>query len=425
MQPIEVRGGVGGIVAYATDLRAAARQIATLADDVGGVAVSVHAVLLNPALALSAGLDPLGAGDAGAALLAAADGPGGVTALAVRATALSAALEVAATQYEAVDALHRLAAPFVDLAEALPIATAVALRSGPLAGLQDLVARDPRLADVAATTLAVASTGRNAPEAAAALARAFPDGHAVVAPLGPDPGADAAGPPRSLRDLLAGLARRSDGRPGEVDVRVLSSGESGPRRVVVDIPGTRSWSLAAHNPDVTSIATNLRAVSGEPTSYERGVADAMHRAGVRAGDDVLLVGHSEGGMIAVNAATRFTASGEFHIGNVITAGAPLGAIAARAPAAIQILALENASDVVPHVDGRDNPDRANVTTVTLHRDHLDVADDHDLTASYVPGAADVLASGDPSVRASLAGLGCFLSATEVRTERFLITRVYT
>jgi pimeloyl-ACP methyl ester carboxylesterase len=150
----------------------------------------------------------------------------------------------------------------------------------------------------------------------------------------------------------------------------------------------------------------------------------MCRAGVRPDDDVVLVGHSEGGMVAVNAATHFAGSGEFHVGHVITAGAPAGLLMDRVPATVQVLALENAGDVVTHLDGRPNPDRANVTTVTLHRDRGDVGRNHDLADSYLLGADDVVASPDPSVQAYLRGLAPFFGAGTVHTERYLITRVY-
>jgi hypothetical protein len=79
---------------------------------------------------------------------------------------------------------------------------------------------------------------------------------------------------------------------------------------------------------------------------------------------------------------------------------------------------------VPHLDGAVNPDRVNVTTATTRHDHGDISANHDLNASYVPGAADVDASDDPSVQAYLAGLAGFLSAEHVQTHAYVITRSY-
>jgi len=430
VNPIEVDGGPGGITAHLEDLRMAAGQIAQVADDVGHLATELHAVLLHPALLISAALDPIGAGEVSAAIFRATDGPGGVTALALRGASLALALRASAARYEAVDDLTRLAGPIPELIRRFPMTaaetTGVVTVSGAGAALQHLVTRDPQLVDVAVSTLAALLTARATSAAAAELARRFPDGHAAVAKLGADVAGDALGPPRSLRDLLSGVDRRRAGQAGEIDVRLLTRpGQPGaPRHVVVDIPGTKSWSLAAHNSDVTSIATNLRSLAGERTAYEEGIALAMRRAGVRPDDDVVLLGHSEGGMVAVNAATRFTQTGEFHVDRVITAGAPISATVDRIPRPVQVLALENAGDVVPHLDGQPNPDRPNVTTVTLHHDHGDIGRNHDLTDSYIPGATDVAASSDPSVRAYLGGLMPFLSATTIRTQRFLISRTY-
>jgi pimeloyl-ACP methyl ester carboxylesterase len=430
MGPIEVAGGPGGIMAHLADLRIAARQVAQLADEVGQLAVQLHSVLLNPAVLVCGGFDPIGAAEVSSAVFRAADGPGGASALALRGATLAVALRMAAARYEAVDQLTLLAGPLPGLIREFPEAvaesTGIAAASGAGAAIEHLVTRDPHLADVAVCTLAALLTARSTPAAAVLLARDFPDGHAAVADLGDDRASEALRPPRSLRDLLSRVDQLASGQPGEIDVRMLTrpAQPGGPRQVVVDLPGTRSWSLASHNADVTSIATNLRSLAGERTAYEEGVGIAMHRAGIRPDDDVVLVGHSEGGMVAVNAATRFATTREFHVSRVIAAGAPISALVDRVPESVNVLALENAGDVVPHLDGQPNPDRANVTTATVHRDYGDIAHNHDLTDSYLPGADDVAASSDPSVAAYLDGLAPFLSATAARTRRFLITRVY-
>ena len=60
VNPIEVDGGPGGITAHLEDLQMAARQIAQVADDVGHLAMELHAVLLHPAWLISAGLGESG-----------------------------------------------------------------------------------------------------------------------------------------------------------------------------------------------------------------------------------------------------------------------------------------------------------------------------------------------------------------------------
>jgi hypothetical protein len=91
---------------------------------------------------------------------------------------------------------------------------------------------------------------------------------------------------------------------------------------------------------------------------------------------------------------------------------------------VQVLALENQRDVVPHLDGRANPDRPNVTTV--HIDHGDGSegDDHSIPDAYLPGAVDAGASGNASIRDFLAGAHGYFSASAVTTHTYVITRAY-
>ncbi len=159
-----------------------------------------------------------------------------------------------------------------------------------------------------------------------------------------------------------------------------------------------------------------------PTTYEAGVVEAMRQAGVRPDDDVVLLGHSEGGMVALN--TAIHGAGGFRVTSVITAGAPVGLATDRVPPGVQVLALENDGDLVPHLDGGRNADRPEVTTVRVAHDSGTVLGNHDLRRSYVPGAADVDASDDPSVRAFLTGMDGVFDADSAETQRFLIARRY-
>jgi len=424
-RPISVRGGTNGVVAHYDDMAAAARLFARAAGDTAAASVALHGYLIDPDVLVSAPLDPVGAARFEATLMAALDGPGGLTWLAARCAATDVGLRAAAATYLGADRLDERLEPELDGVARAPKAAldaAVRLSRGePGGALQTLITDDPQLA---ALGIGVAGGVLGAGSVAAGarlVGSPFADGMPRVTDLGGDHGL---GAPRSLEDLLAGLARRDEGRPGEIDVHFLDSGSAHTRKVVVDIPGTKDWSLALHSGDVTSIATNLHALRGAVTTYERGVLEAMRRAGVGPDDDVLMVGHSEGGMVAVNAARRAAASGEFRVRHVVTAGAPLGLIAGNVPAGVNVLALENDGDVVPHLDGAENPDRLNVTTVTAHRGHGDVIANHSLDEAYLAAARDLDASDDPSVRDYLRGLAGFLTASTVRTHTYQITRTY-
>jgi hypothetical protein len=328
-------------------------------------------------------------------------------------------LRAAATAYSGVDwldtHLHDRVVGILKINPAVVEAGMTLARTGSLdAAAQAALAADPEAADVLVTVAGSAT-------ALGLLAPLLPDGHGVARGTGLDASGVAGRPPRRLTDLLADLAQRNaDVRHGEIDVRILTMPD-GSRRVIVDITGTKSWTLLPTS-DVTSLTTDTRAVNGLPTAYEEGVRAAMQQAGVRPEDEVMLVGHSEGGLVAVNTARGAVESGEFNVTHVVTAGAPLGRIAGSLPSSVQLLALENERDVVPHADGTENPDRVNVTTATADHGDGTLVGDHDIRGAYLAVAADVQASRNRSVRDFLAGVAGYFNARSVRTHTFQITR---
>ena len=197
----------------------------------------------------------------------------------------------------------------------------------------------------------------------------------------------------------------------------------GRRRAIVDIPGTKSWDAGASS-DVTSMSTNARAIVGARSTYERGILRAMADSGIRPDEEVMLVGHSEGGAVAVTAARDAVRSKRFAVTHVVTAGAPIGRTVGELPESVRVLALENRADVVPNLDGAGNPSRPNVTTATFEVDHDDIVQNHALRESYAVGAAQCDASDDPSVRAFVDSADGFLSGTSEATHDYLITREY-
>jgi hypothetical protein len=269
--------------------------------------------------------------------------------------------------------------------------------------------------------------------AAALLAGSFPaDGPVRVRPHpvtgDPDPVTGAPSlvdpvAPAGVHDLVANLrqvAALSDAADsdhnGTVAVQTITT-EAG-RRHVVYLPGTddlttRPWS---QDDDLRDGHTNLEAVSGIPTSYAEGVREAMRQAGVAPGEPVLLVGHSQGGMVAGEVARH---PGDFAVTDVVTAGAPIGG---QPPPEVRVLSLENTGDVVPLVDGAPNGQDAHHVTVRFDGRQGTVLGDHDYPA-YELGARAVDASADPSVRDAVDGLSGFLGADDPGEVRvFRLTR---
>ena len=137
-------------------------------------------------------------------------------------------------------------------------------------------------------------------------------------------------------------------------------------------------------------------MAGDSTVYMRGIEAAMAQARIPPGAPVMLVGHSLGGMTAAALAADPTFRRRFNVTQVVTAGAPIGRFAV--PAGVQVLAVENRNDLIPALDGADNPDRANVTTMTFSDNKGTMGENHSLRDAYAAAAAD-LPAGDPSYAA--------------------------
>jgi pimeloyl-ACP methyl ester carboxylesterase len=149
---------------------------------------------------------------------------------------------------------------------------------------------------------------------------------------------------------------------------------------VVYIPGTQRWApKTGTNPfDLTS---NLSAISKTGSAgSERAVALAMTQAGIGPDSKVLLVGHSQGGMVAANISTRFAGS------KVLTFGSPLGQLTGKLAA--PTLSVEHERDPVPKLDSRPNALAANWVTVRQEFAGADPIAQHEM-AGYLATARDI------------------------------------
>ena len=163
-------------------------------------------------------------------------------------------------------------------------------------------------------------------------------------------------------------------------------------------------------------------MAGLDTSYEQGIMRALTAAGVGPNTDVMLVGHSEGGIVAINTARDAVRSGRFRVTHVVTAGAPIGKVSEPLPRSVQVLALENDDDVVPATDSAANPEGPNITTVHTSEEHDSIGSNHSLDETYVPEAQAADVSDNVSIDAFLVGAAKFLTGVTARTHAYQITR---
>ncbi|MBC7372890.1 MAG: hypothetical protein H7323_02730, partial [Frankiales bacterium] len=151
-------------------------------------------------------------------------------------------------------------------------------------------------------------------------------------------------------------------------VRVIEVEADGVRRWVVQIPGTQQWEL--DSVDGSDAVTNLELMADGDAEILRAVIAAMRASGIGPDEQVLLQGHSQGGIVAAALASLPEFRAEFSVGGVFAGGSPIARF--EIPADIPVLALEHEQDPVPRSEGRDNPDLPHLTTV--HRDLTQILD---------------------------------------------------
>ena len=432
---VEVVGGAGGLEVECDDLSAAARVLQSAALDAVDTALDARRVVTDAGLLSSALLDPGGFARVEAAVLAAVAGPHGLLSAAGRLEARSMSLRAAVLRYIAADRLDDGARELRHWVEgtaaafSLPVLpvlvlsplTPLALHSLQSGDAARFLAEHPGVAEDAAGASpaflsALTSAGARPmtlEDETALLARLYPPGTASVTARGTDRQAPAA--PEGIGDLLAALghrdARARGAAQGEIDVRRITriDADGNPRTSwVVDLPGTKDWQFDPHDRvHLNDLATNLTAMAGDHTARIDGLTWALERAGVGSADPVMLVGHSQGGLVAMRAAEQYAGTRRFNVTHVVTAGSPIARM--PVPESVSVLALENRYDLVPQLDGRPPPDQHNRVTVMLDAQSHDIGSNHAIDATYLPGARQLDGVRDPSLTAWREGAAAFLT----------------
>ncbi len=269
--------------------------------------------------------------------------------------------------------------------------------------------------------------------AAALLAGLYADGHALTTPTTLTvPGSEVR--PADLAALLHHLSAVNDlsapGHPennGTVEIQTIAAADGSVRHIVY-LPGTDDLTTTpwSQDGDVRDLGTNLLLLGSQDNAYQQGILDAMGQAGIRPGEPVALVGHSQGGMAAAAILSQSSAQGSpYTVTTVVTAGSPTAYVDGFPPGS-HVLSLENQGDVVPLMDGADNADSAEQVTVRFDDHETSVGANHDL-GHYVTGAGAVEASQDDSIREQLANLDAQgftgpAEGQEVTSQVFQVTR---
>jgi hypothetical protein len=135
-----------------------------------------------------------------------------------------------------------------------------------------------------------------------------------------------------------------DPHPGDTDARPGV-------RWLVQFPSTQTWHARAGRAP-NDLTADFVALSMHETTLTRAAVVAMHAAGIRIGEPVLVAGFSLGGLIAAQVADLSEREG-FTVTHLVTAGSPIGRY--RLPDRVRVLSLEHLLDSVPRLEGRENP----------------------------------------------------------------------
>lgn len=157
--------------------------------------------------------------------------------------------------------------------------------------------------------------------------------------------------PRSLDTIMQGVtdaytaATGNESSTGEVRITQVDNG-SGTPAYIVAVPGTETWNPAA-GAWPRDLTANLQLMAGQPTAAAESVRLAMEDAGIPAGAPVLMVGHSQGGMITGHLAADPAFRERFNVTNMVTYGAPIDHLEVRG---VNVLQMGHSYDVVPRTD---------------------------------------------------------------------------
>lgn len=202
--------------------------------------------------------------------------------------------------------------------------------------------------------------------------------------------------PGSLKDLMSQLDATNKIDQADPTLHGAIQIQQVGDKYIVYIPGTDDMSpIPQDGEHARDMETNYQLIGGLDSAYGNGIKQAMLDAGLE-GKDVMLVGHSQGGMVSTSLAADPDFTSHFNVEHVVTAGSPTAQVP-HLPDGTHAIHFENRGDAVPLLDGEDNPDDPNRTTIKFDEGSSDIGDNHGLE-HYTNGAAAADASSNGSIQ---------------------------
>ncbi|MDO5753085.1 hypothetical protein [Arthrobacter sp.] len=200
-----------------------------------------------------------------------------------------------------------------------------------------------------------------------ANAKQWPPGHAMADPPAGEPWEVEA----SIHGMLAGSQDAYGYPPGSIGV-VRVARADGQIAWVVHLPGTEDWSTIDSTVPF-DMEGNMEALTAKWKEHftqkqvlvQELIKSALESAGALPGEDVVLTGHSGGGIHAAAASADPAFLEQVNVKMIVIAGSP--AKNAGVPGTISVVDLENDNDIVTAVDYGPPPASPNWVSVTSHR----------------------------------------------------------
>ncbi|WP_165787888.1 MULTISPECIES: hypothetical protein [Cryobacterium] len=216
--------------------------------------------------------------------------------------------------------------------------------------------------------------------------------------------------PTSLEGLFAGSAqidKYDTSATGDEDALArirITEVPGNPPSFIVQVPSTQVWDPAAGSTP-NDVTADTHAMLAQQTALSSAVDAAMREAGITNENPVMIQGFSLGGIVAGQMAAD--PSLNYNFTHVVTGGSPVANF--DIPSDVQVLSLEFDEDPVAKLDGHNNPDAANWTTVqapapSLPGDNgvpVGIAGEQGAhnAERYAITAGEVEGSSDPSIAA--------------------------
>ena len=158
---------------------------------------------------------------------------------------------------------------------------------------------------------------------------------------------------------LTGLASRLNNESGNIRLERYQT-EKG-SLVVMYLPGTSDWNPVASK-KAFDVRSDLELLgNGEKSTSYRAANAALDAFGVTGSERLVVVGYSQGGMVASELAESHN-----NVDAIITMGSPIAK--EEIPSNVKVISLEHSNDVVPALSGATNPMTENWATASRHVD---------------------------------------------------------